>query len=55
MPEDTRRSMGYGSSGHAENGGGGGGGSGAEFASIIESRLDRRSFQHHNWTGTFFE
>ncbi|HMN41467.1 MAG TPA: hypothetical protein PKE29_11530 [Phycisphaerales bacterium] len=58
MPEDMsgRRSM---SMGFESGGVGGGGVSGAlgsqEIASLIESRLDRRSFQNHNWTGSFFD
>ena len=57
MPEDMRRSsLGSGSFGSPEPAGvGGTAGSSQEFASLIESRLDRRSFQNHNWTGTFFD
>ena len=55
MPEDTRRSpLGSGSLGSAEVAAGGSAGS-QEFTPLIESRLDRRSFQNHNWTGTFFD
>ena len=28
--------------------------SGADLASIVESRLDRKRFQEHHWTGTFW-
>ncbi len=33
----------------------GGGGGGADLTSLIESRLDRRTFQQHHWEGTFSE
>ncbi|MBY0263406.1 MAG: hypothetical protein K2Q20_13745, partial [Phycisphaerales bacterium] len=50
MSEDIRRGS---TSGNA--GAGGAAGGGGELADLIEKRLDRRSFQSHNWTGTFME
>src|SRR5690349_9281221 len=35
--------------------GGGGSGASKDLVSAIESRLDRRRFQDHHWTGTFWE
>src|SRR5690606_13491851 len=35
--------------------GAGAGTDGAGLASLIESRLDRRSFQQHHWEGTFWQ
>lgn len=34
---------------------GGGGAGGGDLASIIESRIDRRTFQQHHWEGSFFD
>ena len=56
MAEDIRRSggagnaYGFGDTPHGSPGGGSG-----ELVNIIEQRLDKRSFQSHNWTGSFFE
>ncbi len=36
-------------------GGGGGGGGGDDLVSLVESRLDRKTFQQHHWEGTFFD
>ena len=35
--------------------GAGGAAAAAELASLIESNLDRRKFQDHHWSGTFWE
>ncbi|HVU64957.1 MAG TPA: hypothetical protein VHC70_13335 [Phycisphaerales bacterium] len=51
-----RRSSGLGSPGAlGSESGGPPTASAQEFASLIESRLDRRSFQNHHWTGSFFD
>ncbi|MCC6320705.1 MAG: serine protein kinase [Phycisphaerales bacterium] len=56
MPEDTRRSGYFGSGYSPENGGSGGSGDGkADLLSLIESRIDRKSFQQHHWEGSFHD
>jgi serine protein kinase len=53
MAEDMRRSAS--TYGPGDAGAGAAPGGAGELVSLIESRLDRKSFQNHNWSGTFFE
>lgn len=55
MAEDIRRGGGSGGFGLGDTPHGSPGGGSGELVNIIEQRLDKRSFQSHNWTGSFFE